>query len=139
MTSKLPFFLATPPTTNLYKLDDGRFQLISSAEVLPIMTGPNYFLAENSVAEQFQMLNVENASYRPAMIWDRKLDVEYPNYQEITVSSHFDAEMINDINLDGSRFLILGNAYVFVTPGLKEAIENSGMDLKFSEGLSGFA
>lgn len=69
-----------------------------------------------------------------------KNDQEYRSHKEVVISQHFYPEQINNINLDGVRILILDNKFVFVSPSLKNKLEETKFNyLMFSEGLSQFA
>jgi hypothetical protein len=124
----------------LYPLKDGRFQLIRDGKLGPFMSGPNYLLIERKLAQYLEKLNVENATFREAVILDRSKNEEHHSHKEVIVSQHFSSDEINDIDMDGDRILMMGNEYIFVSPSLKDKLEKSEFGyLRFSEGLSNFA
>lgn len=133
-----PFHLEINNETDLYQLNDGRFQLAREGKIDSIMIGFKYILLDNEIAAKLQNINIERVSFQPAVIWNRKTDTEYTNYQLMTVHRHFDSSNLNDIDLDGKQFLILDNRYLFVTPELKRELEASGLKLSYSEGFSNF-
>lgn len=125
---------------DLYQLEDGRYQLIQEGKLGPFMSGYTYLLIEKELAQYLESLDIERASFKDAVIWDRKNDKEYHSHKEVVMSQHFSSDQINDINLDGDRILVMDNEYKFVSPKLKDKLENSKFDyLKFSEGLSKFS
>ncbi len=124
----------------LYPLKDGRFQLIRDGKLGPFMSGPNYLLVETKLAQYLENLNVENATFREAVILDRGKNEEHHSHKEVIVRQHFSSDEINDIDLDGDRILMMDDQYVFVSPSLKEKLEKTEFGyLRFSEGLSNFA
>jgi len=56
----------------------------------------------------------------------------------VVINQHFDSDQINDIDLDGKRFLVMDKRYLFVSPELKLILEKSKHRFVFSEGLTGF-
>lgn len=136
-----PYYVETDDIpVGLYQLKDGRFQLIQDGGIGPFMSGHGYLLVEKELAQYLENLRIERATFKDAVIWDRKNDKEHYSHKEIVLSQHFTSEQINDIDLDGDRILTMGNEYIFVSPSLKEKLENSKFSyLKFSEGLGKFA
>lgn len=136
-----PYYVETEDVpVGLYQLKDGRFQPIQEGKLGPFMAGHSYLLVEKKLAQYLESLNIESATFKDAVIWDRKNDKEYHSHKEVIINQHFSSEQINDINLDGDRILMMNNEYVFVSPTLKNKLEKSQFSyLKFSEGLSRFA
>jgi len=123
---------------DLYLLSDGRFQLIKQGEIGPLMVGYDYVLVENKLYDYLQNLDIERVTFEDATIWDRKADIEHKNYKRMIVNQHFNSDQINDIDLDGKRFLVMDKRYLFASPDLKQELEKSEFDFRFSEGLSEF-
>jgi len=136
--SMYPFHLEICNKTDLYQLNDGRYQLTTDGPVDPIMIGHNYILLQNKIVDVLQELEVERVSFEPATIWNRKTDTEYTDYQKLSVHRHFSSADLNDIDLDGKQFLVMDLDYLFVTPELKKALETTKLNLKFGEGFSKF-
>ena len=134
-----PYFVETDDVpVGLYQLKDGRFQLIQKGKLGPFMSGYTYLLVENELAQFLESLNIERATFKDTVIWDRKNDKEHHSHKKV-LCQHFNSDQINDINLDGDRILMMDNEYIFVSPTLKDKLENSKYNyLKFSEGLSKF-
>lgn len=133
-----PFHIEIRNKTDLYQLNDGRYQLIRDAEVDSIMIGHKYILVRDDVVEKIIDTGVERVSFEPAIIWNRKTDKSYSNYQKMTSHRHFDSSNLNDIDIERKQFLILDNHYLFATPELKVALESLELGLKFSEGFGNF-
>ncbi len=134
-----PFLLEVSNSTGLYQLKDGRYQTIKDGEPDPMMIGHGYILVTTDMAEKLQAIGVENISFEPAVIWDRQYDIEYSNYQLMSVHRHFDHSHFPDVDLDGKCFLVMDNHHLFATPELKQTLETAGFGFEFSEGLSRFA
>jgi len=138
LLSMYPYSLEIENEVDLFHLSDGRYQLIKSGKISPIMSGFKYLLVEDEIASYLQSLEIERVTYSPAIIWDRKNDIEHKNYQSMNINHHFESGEISDIDLTGKQFLLMGNRYPFVTPELKSTLENSPYNFKFSHGLSNF-
>lgn len=128
------------PNPRLFRLSDGRFQIIEDGPLSPFLSGHDYLLIESGLAEYLVELDVERISIEDAVVWDRKSDIEYSGYKYVRINQHFNTDQINDIDVSGVRMLVLGNQYPFVSPELKNRLEQSKFSyLKFSEGLNGWA
>ena len=136
-----PYFLTSNiEAPGLYRLKDGRYQLVEPGPVTPFMSGYRYLLVERALADFLESAGVAGAAFRDAVIWDSKRDLEYSSHAEVVIHRQFSAGRIHDIDWDGCRILMMDNRYVFVSPGLKMRLENSPFPyLVFSEGLTGFA
>jgi len=134
-----PYHIYVENEVDLYQLDDGRYQTLKKGDISPIMIGYKYVLVENKVVEYFQNLEIERVTYKPATIWSRRTDAENSNYQEMIVHHHFESSQINDVDLDGRKFLLMDDRYLFSSPELKSVLSGSDLGLEFSEGLSHFA
>ena len=108
----LPYHLNISNETDLYRLDKDKFQMTSDGSVEPIMIGYKYVLFDSDIADYIAPLEIQRVKYTPAIIWNRKTGVEYRKYTQLIVSHHFDSVQINDIDLDGMRFLIMDNRYL---------------------------
>ncbi len=133
-----PFHIEVNNETDLYHLNDGKFQLIRDGKVDSVMVGFKYILVKSEIAEKLQEIGIDRISFKPATIWNRKTDAVYKDYQLMSVHRHFDSSNLNDIDLDGKQFLVLDNQYLFATPELKKALERSELNFSFSEGFSNF-
>ncbi|RJG07488.1 hypothetical protein D3870_17135 [Noviherbaspirillum cavernae] len=137
----LPFHIYTEQRgPRLYQLDDGRFQIIEKGDLGPFMSGYGYVLADRDLADFLEQLDAERVTFKDAVVWDRTSNAEYTTYRQILINQHFSHDQIRDLNIEGTRMLMMGNEYPFVSPMLKHRLENSQFTyLRFSEGLSGFA
>ena len=133
-----PYYLNVCNEVGLFKLSDGNYQLIKQGKVEPLMVGYNYVIAEKGLADFFQSLDIERVSFEPTTIIDRSSNEEYSNYVKMVITQHFDSDQINDIDLDGSRFLVMDKRYLFVSPELKSILEKSKYQFVFTRGLAGF-
>lgn len=133
-----PFYFEIHNKTDLYELNDGRFQLIKDGPLDPIMVGFKYILVKTDISEYFQSLGIERVTFEPTTLWNRKTDSEDFSYMKMIVNHHFSSSDLNDINLDGYQFLLMDNHYLFFTPLLKNTLEASNKGFVFSEGLSNF-
>lgn len=137
----LPFLVSClEPAAKLYRLNDGRFQMIDEGAVAPLMCGYGYVLVEATLADFIKAAGVERVSIEPAVILDRRQNKEHNTHQFVKVGQSFSSNEINDLNLDDDRLLFLGNEYLFVSPSLKSKLENTSFNyLDFTEGLYGFS
>ena len=136
----LPYSITcTTACDNLFELDDGRLQLISGGDTAPLMIGSNYILAELRFIEILEELNVERISNDDAVILRRRTGEEYRTHRRLKIGQCFQSEMINDLNVDGNRLLLMDNTYLFCSPLLKSSLEKYRLSyLSFTEGLSNF-
>lgn len=103
------------------------------------MCGFQYTLVEVALANFIKSIDVERLVFEPAVIFSCRKNEEYRSHYKMLVNQFFSVSEINDLNLNGDRFLIMGDEYLFVSPSLKEKLENSSFKyLEFSEGLEGF-
>ena len=138
----LPFSLISSKSVeDLYFLEPaGKLQLIRDGDVGPVMIGHEYVIFSDILVEVLKTLDLEGTRFEPAIIWNRKTDIEYIGYQRAIISSHFSDDQINDVNLDGLKFLKMNNQYLFASPELHNKIVSSDISTCFvtSEGLSHF-
>ena len=124
----------------LYRLSDDRFQVMEEGELVPLMVGYEYVLVESALAEYLEVLDLPRLEIIGAVVYDPRKKLEIHTYQQLQVDQGFSSDMIRDINLDGERFLLMGERYLFVSPLLKQRLEMSPFKyLRFTEGLSEFA
>lgn len=137
----LPYYVeSNKDAVGLYRLKDGRYQMIEQGDVGPFMYGYGYLLVERELAEYLESINLEKATFKSAIIFDHKSGKEYKDHVEVVISQHFSTDQVNDINLEGDKFLVMNNEYIYASPSLKKKLEHSNFKyLEFSEGLSKFA
>jgi hypothetical protein len=124
----------------LYRLSDGRFQIIEQGRLAPLMVGFEYVLVETAFAEFVEDLDMPRLKIIDAAIYDPQRNEEIRTHKELLIRQRFSSDMIRDIDLDGDRFLLMNGTYLFVSPSLKERLEASPFKyLRFTEGLDGFA
>tara|TARA_B110000196_G_C21144824_1_gene665964 strand:+ start:560 stop:970 length:411 start_codon:yes stop_codon:yes gene_type:complete len=133
-----PYHVEIFNQTDLYQLNDGRFQMIKSGPLDSVMVGFKYILVKNSIADTLKELDIDRVTFKPAIIWNRKNDTEDLSYTKMEVSHHFESENLNDIDIEGSQFLLLDNRYLFVSPELKVKLEASTLNWTFSKGFGNF-
>ena len=134
-----PYYLTFQSDTFLIELSDGRFQLMGAREIEPVLIGHKYILIEKEIADKFIDLGADRFTTESVIIWNRQEDIEYFGHVKMMVNHHFEADQINDIDLDGKQFLLMENKYLFVSPELKSVLETQFPKFEFTEGLSHFA
>jgi len=136
----LPFHLGcTDFSSLLFELSDGRFQFISDSVVAPLMTGHQYVLVENNLAKFLEELELDQVSFRPAVIWNRRLDEELHTHKRLVAGKTFFSDQISELDLTGKQLYLMQDEYIFVSPELKDVLEAQGFErLHFSEGMSEF-
>jgi hypothetical protein len=123
----------------LYQLSDGRFQIMEEGHLAPLMVGYEYVLVEEGLAEYIEVLDPPRVEIVDAIIYEPHQKQEFRQYKQLRIDQRFSSDMIRDINLDGERFLLMDNRYVFISPLLKKRLEASPFRyLRSTEGLSEF-
>lgn len=134
----IPYHVETSSPIDLYQLGDGRFQVTKRGNAGDFISGFKYLLVRSKIADVLKTMDIDRVSFKPAVIWDRKTDEEDHSFTQMVVNHHFDSENLNDINTEGSQFLILDNRYLFVSPELKGRLEPMNLGLIFSRGFGDF-
>jgi hypothetical protein len=123
----------------LFQLSDGRFQIMEEGHLAPLMVGYEYVVVEEKLAEYVEVLDLPRLEIVDAIIYEPRQKKEIRQYKQLRIDQRFSSDMIRDINLDGERFLLMDNRYLFVSPLLKKRLEASPFQyLRFTEGLSEF-
>lgn len=137
----LPFHIRTErPAIGLFRLSDGRFQLIEDGPLGPFMSGPGYFIVEHQLAEFLAGLSLARLGFEPVVIWHRATNQEFRTHTRLVVGQWFSPDQIDDLDLDGERLLSMNDEYLFASPPLKERLLCGPFPyLQFGEGLSDFA
>jgi hypothetical protein len=125
---------------SLYKLNNGRFQLVRDGKLLSFLSGCNYILVDSELAGFLDSLNISQIEFKDAIIWDRELNAENKNFKELVVKKSFEfSETFEDVELRGLQMYLYGEN-LFVSPELKKVLENSKFNcFSFSAGWSFFA
>ena len=128
------------PSVPLFRLSDGRYQLTKDGPIAAFMNGPGYFLVEKELADFLDGMDIDGLRFEPAIIWHRRIDREYSTHTRLIVDRFFVSESIGELDLAGNQVYSMNDNYLFVSPELKERLENSPFNyLRFSAGVSGFA
>ena len=134
-----PYHLDISNSGFLYELADGRFQLMSGAQPEQIMIGHGYILVENKLARTLENLDIERVNFYPVVLFDRSKVTELSTHSKMVVNHHFDSDQVKDIDITGKQFLLMSNQYLFVSPELKELLQEVLPQFTYSKGLSNFA
>jgi hypothetical protein len=137
----LPFLIESKVhAVRLFELEDGRFQLLEAAQIGPLLGGPGYLLVERKLGSFFVELGLERITCDDAVLFDRPNGTEFRTHVRVRVGQYFTPDQIRDLDLTGLRLLTMNDEYYFVSPALRNLLEQSPFDyLTFSEGLTGFA
>jgi len=138
---KLPYHVSCLESHPLlYRLADGRFQIMGDGNLAPLMIGHEYVLVEAELAEYLSILDLPCVEIIDAVIFDPRRKREIRPHKQLQIGQRFSSDMIRDINLDGERLLIMDDACLFASPLLKQRLEVSAFQyLRFSEALNEFA
>src|SRR5687767_705827 len=121
---KLPYHMSCLEShPQLYQLADGRFQIMEEGDLAPMMVGYEYVLLESGLAEYLEALDLPRLEIIGAVVYDHRKKQEIHTYKQLQIAQRFSSDMIRDINLDGERFLLMGETYLFVSPLLKQRLE----------------
>lgn len=129
----------TEQADSLYRLQDGRFQLIYDGPIAPLMIGFEYSLAEHKLADFLASRPLAGLRTEPATIFRPLTGEEYDTHRQLLISRQVPYDEIAQLETHGEEILIMGASHVFVSDDLKRALEAAGFSyLEFSEGLSDF-
>ncbi len=123
----------------LYRLGDGTYQVISPGRLDRLLFGPDYILAERSIASTLNAACLPDLELRSARILRRSTGEVIASHDEVFPVRELTAAQI------GSGLPLEGNAwrfghYLFVAPHVRDILLSLGCDdLSFSPGLSDFA
>ena len=138
---KLPYRVSCLEShPRLYQLSDGRFQVMEKGNLAPLMVGYDYVLVVPIFSEYLSVLDLPRLDIIDAVIYEPRRRREIRTYKQLRIGQRFSSDMIRDLDLDGERFLVMDDTYLFASPALKRRLEESEFKyLRFSEGLSEFA
>ena len=136
-----PYFVESKNThTDLFRLSNGRFQMIKQGNLSKFMSGVDYILLDNKLADFLDDQDIPLIEFNQAIIWNRKLDKEYKNYKHLIVNNYMTEENVKYLDLRGYKMYIYLKNYLFVSPELKEKLQAAEFNyFKFSLGFSRFA
>lgn len=137
----VPFSISSDvPFARVYELSDGRFQFVESGSSAPFMSGYQFLLVENELGTFLKSLGIERARFEPVVLFNRTTGEELTTHTRIRVGQFFKHDQILDLDLTGLRLLTMNDEYYFVSPELKDILEQSTFKyLRFNEGLNEFA
>jgi hypothetical protein len=135
--AELPSHVAARGQASLYRLGDGRFQIIRDGALASILTGPGYFLATDAVLSVLRELGVP-AMERAVVVVDPTKATEIVDYRELQVAAEVTPETV-DRQPAGQHLWHHANQDLFVSPELRRRLELRCSDLVFSEGFTEFA
>lgn len=137
-----PYSVALNATNavNLYKLDDGRFQLVSNGNLYSFLEGHDYILIDSELADFLNSLNIPEIEFKDAVLWDREADKENKDFKELIVKNSFHSEDFEDFKLEGLQMYLYNGRNLFVSPKLKETLGKFKHNyFSFGEGFELFA
>lgn len=134
----LAFHVSSESNVALIQLQNGKFQKTTNGDIEELLTGHGYVLVKNSLAKTISDLEVQGVTFKPATLWDRKTDVDDNSYEQMFIEHTFSSDEVESLPLDGNRFFLMDDKYVFVTPGLMKELSKSPFQIEFSLGLSEF-
>jgi hypothetical protein len=103
------------------------------------MIGYGYVVVEEALGTYLEILDLRRVDIISAVIYEPRQQLEI-RYRQLIIGQRFSPDMINNLDLEGERLLLIGNREVFASDLLKRRLENSPFQyLCFSEGLSTLA
>jgi hypothetical protein len=93
------YHVVAPRQASLYRLNDGRFQVVRDGELSSILTGYGYVLVTEEVLRAFRRAGV-SAVDRPAVVFDSAASSQMATYREIEVTREVAPRTIDEIALD---------------------------------------
>lgn len=126
--------------SSLFNVDckggDGRYQLISGGCLSTLMSCGDHILADEKLISLLLKSDTVGFTVRKnAVLWRRRENREFHTHLEITVDDQFRAGGVPQIPLNSKRVLKI-DGILFVTPPLKDILEETFDDLVFHRGLS---
>ncbi len=113
--------------------------MIKQGNLSNYMWGIDYILIDYKLAIFLSNLDIPLVKFKDAVVWNRKLDKEDKNFKQIIVSKYMIDENFEHLDLSGLQMYLYNDNSLFVSPKLKEKLENSEFNyLIFSEGFSRF-
>lgn len=136
--SMYPYHIENQSSVELYQLSDGRFQITKHGDLSDFIMGHKYILIKNDIVSELELHSIEGVAYEVAIILDRRSNLEIISYKQLTINRHFESSDLNNINLEGSQFLVMDNRHLFVTPSLYGVLSNLDVGFMFSKGFGNF-
>ncbi|KJY66580.1 hypothetical protein [Vibrio nigripulchritudo] len=122
----------------LFRLSDGRYQIVKRREFSNLLSGHGYVLVQKELAEVFLLADVKGVRFEQAIIYDKSSGAEWNSYYKMSFEFKFELADIAGLDLEGNKAYLMDNCYVFVSPKLKHYLESKSCGLSFSDGLSSF-
>ncbi len=129
-------------SAKLFRLRDGRFQIVQSGQMPVLINGPNHVLVRAELAAILIGAHPEGAQLIPAVIYDRSANHERSDYSELVLAQEITFDNIEQLDVSGLkmwRFKLEHTLHVFVSPDLKDRLVAEGLSmLEYSPGFSQF-
>ena len=121
----------------LYRMSEGRFQVIRDGALTSILTGWSYVLVSDKVLKVLRKAGISFAD-QTAVIFDPTTASEITGYREIRVKGQVTPQTIGDAGV-GEHLWLHANRDLFVSAELHRRLSGECPDVDFSEGFSRFA
>jgi hypothetical protein len=127
----------------LYRLEDGRFQFLRSDETAPFIYGADaggaqYVLADDELTSFLRSLDLDQVSFEPAVLWNRKTDVEVHTHTLVSIDRYIEANQVEQFELGGYQLCFAEieggrggrgvSMRICVNSLLKDALEDAGFE-----------
>lgn len=129
-------------SVKLFRLRDGRFQIVQSGHMPVLINGPDHVLVRAELATVLIGIHPEGVRPIPAVIYDRSANHERSDYSELVLAQEITFDNIERLDVSGLRmwrFRLEHTLHVFVSPELKDRLVAEGLSmLEYSPGFSQF-
>jgi len=126
------------PEMHLYKLQDGRLQVVTEGRLPMLLCGPFYILAQNKLALFLQACSIPNFSTKPAEVFRRADGKRWQSHYELIVNDELFPGSISSVDARGYRLWHFRSSHLFVSPELRDRLMSDFPELQYSPGFRGF-
>lgn len=123
----------------LWRLPDENFRIMQVGDLTPLITGYKYILVRHSILAPFLALSSDQVVIHPRTIINHVTGQEWNDYSELNIVHSITPTSIQAIAEDEIQIWKYATSYLFVSPMIKNALEELTDQLEFSLGFSYFA
>jgi hypothetical protein len=133
---KMPFRVETEEQASLYRLRDGRFQIVQEGPLRVLMSGPSYILASTALYDLLYSSAPDDLVGEPRVLYHPVTRSEIAGYIELLIHNSVSEDSVYEVNTEGMRIWVMEATYLFVSPALRSVLERKFTGLQFSPGCS---
>jgi hypothetical protein len=123
----------------LWRLPDKNFRIMRVGDLTPLITGYQYILVHQSIVAPFFTLSSDQVRIYPRTIINHVTGQVWNDYSELDIVHSTTPASIQNIVEEKIQIWKYDSTYMFVSPTIKNALEELTDQLEFSLGFSYFA